>query len=69
MGDKVDKRGAMLGALLNPNKNQSLIGRFRAELGTGNYTTQTPAQIIPGQGDKYVKGGKIIVRIASMEDI
>ena len=54
-GTATDSKGAMLAALLNHNGG-SLMGRFRHELSTGNYTTTTPATVTPGKSPRYVEG-------------
>jgi hypothetical protein len=53
-GEKLDAKGAMIDALLDPNKKAGLLDRFRMRIESGQYTTLTPPSVTPGLGAKYL---------------
>jgi hypothetical protein len=52
----VDKRAAVQDALLNRKKGQTLAGAIVANVSSGDYTTETKPEVIPGEPSKFVKG-------------
>ena len=60
-GTTVDKRAAMVAALLDNRKGMSLLDRFHEQTASGDYTTTTPTTVDPGTGDRFVQGQKLTV--------
>lgn len=64
-GTTVDKRSALLAALLDPRKKMGLLARFNDAVSSGAYTVTTPPKVNAGKGDRFAAGDKLTVTAGS----
>lgn len=63
-GETIDKRGAMVDALLH-HRGTDLLGRYLQLVQSGTYTTTTKPQVVPGKGPKYLQGQKVSATVGT----